>query len=290
MYNSIVDLTALMRAILISLGCGLILMALAFFVTKTPPERKKWKTVIIFGVCGIMLIICVLIYSLWPSLIAVPDLGNLSQAEAERRILSYHLVPEPKPQYSSNTEEGRVIPNSQVPQPGLKVNKNSTVLYSVSISKTSEVSKTDSIADTEITFSFFNPQENNKILCSCDPEGICSISVTGTSNHLFNSDFDLLLWIRPVRPSSEYNGWYLQRPPNNGINNIEEDGSWSGSAQIGNNLYPPHEGDIIDIAISCADRTLYDNLMNESGVVRRRQPIGNFIRYRRDVEISLKKN
>ncbi|MEW6574278.1 MAG: hypothetical protein AB1374_11665 [Bacillota bacterium] len=35
-----------------------------------------------------------------------------------------------------------------------------------------------------------------------------------------------------------------------GIQAIEADGSWEGLAQIGNAQWPPHEGDLVDVAAS----------------------------------------
>ena len=39
-------------------------------------------------------------------------------------------------------------------------------------------------------------------------------------------------------------------------------------------MWPPHEGDILDIAVSIADRGSIAGLMSEPGVVVRSQPVG----------------
>jgi len=271
MNASIVDLVALLRAIFISIGCGLLMMSISFFITKSKPEREKWKMVFLFGIFGIMILIGVCIYSIWPSLITTPNIEKLSQAEAEQLLLKDRLIPNPKPQYSLNTEYGRVIQNSQNPQPGLKVNTNTIVSFSVSIKPSLPPPTPDSIPES---FSFLKPIDNGKAFCRCSSDGICTISVSGISTILPKSKNGLLIWIKPIKPSSESNEWYLQRPPQSGKANMQSDGSWTGTGQIGNRQYPPKEGDIINIAITCANLKVIDSLMNARDVVVCAEPIG----------------
>jgi len=77
-----------------------------------------------------------------------------------------------------------------------------------------------------------------------------------------------------VNPPADRVGWYLQRPPVNGIPGVEADGSWSGVAQIGSAQYPPHEGNTVDLAVTIADNGEINKLMAEQGVVVRNQPAG----------------
>ena len=86
--------------------------------------------------------------------------------------------------------------------------------------------------------------------------------------------FKLLLWLRPVNPPSNVSGWYLQRLPEYGVTEVNADGSWSGTAQVGNAQWPPQEGAVIDLAVSVADHDTAARLMAEPGVVIRPQPIG----------------
>ena len=45
-------------------------------------------------------------------------------------------------------------------------------------------------------------------------------------------------------------------------------------AQIGNAQWPPHEGDVLDMAVTIADDDTVNQLMTEAGVVVRDQPVG----------------
>lgn len=45
-------------------------------------------------------------------------------------------------------------------------------------------------------------------------------------------------------------------------------------AQIGNVQWPPHEGDVIDVAVSVADVDVAKELVAAPGIVFRSQPIG----------------
>lgn len=120
--------------------------------------------------------------------------------------------------------------------------------------------------------SLFQPKAGEKVRCVRGDDGIYRFSVRGTSSG--TNGFRLLLWVRPVSPRSETPGWYLQRPPANGISSVEADGSWAGIAQIGNLQWPPHEGDILDLIVTIADSDSANQLMAEAGVVVRYQPVG----------------
>jgi hypothetical protein len=152
------------------------------------------------------------------------------------------------------------------------VRKGTTVAFAVNVS--------ESGADTrraerplDVSLRIFQPQANQSLLCIPGTDGTYRITTSGTSIGITN-DYRLLVWVRPVRPPAELLGWYLQRPPNNGIPSVEGDGAWRGTAQIGNAQWPPHDGDIVDIAVSIIDRDTADRLIALPGVVVRAEPVG----------------
>jgi hypothetical protein len=114
----------------------------------------------------------------------------------------------------------------------------------------------------------------DKVVCAGGADNIHRCSVRGNSSGLTGGGYGLLLWVKPVRPPSDTPGWYLQRPPSNGIDSVAGDGSWNGVAQLGTPQWPPHDGDIFDVAVSIADNDTINRLMAESGVVIRNQPVG----------------
>jgi hypothetical protein len=60
----------------------------------------------------------------------------------------------------------------------------------------------------------------------------------------------------------------------NGVHTIENDGKWEGVIQIGNVEYPPHEGDIVEIAVSIVNSDEAHKLLSADGVVVRGGPAG----------------
>jgi len=116
--------------------------------------------------------------------------------------------------------------------------------------------------------SLVTPTSGEEVRCIRYGDGIYRFSASGTSTEL-SGRLRLLLWVKPVRPSSETPGWYLQRPPINGISKIKPDGSWEGIGQIGNIQWPPHAGDVFDVAVTVVDVESANQLLVEPGVVVR---------------------
>lgn len=205
-------------------------------------------------------------------LVEVPDLANLSRAEAENKLVEIGLVPEARPQYVTGVNADRVVPNSQNPPAKLPVQPGALVSFAINVrDERPQVIVTPSVS---LAVSLSQPKAGGKILCSRGGDSIYRLSVKGTSSGLSAGEYGLLLWLKPVRPPSDTSGWYLQRPPGNGVDRIEADGTWIGVAQLGSSQWPPHEGDVFDLAVSVADNDTINKLMAESGVVIRNQPVG----------------
>src|SRR5215207_9966151 len=117
MESSSLDLVALIRAVVISVIAALVMVPIVYFVTRRREEWAKARAVIITGSIGLVLLAGLITYFAWPSLTSVPPLDGLSQAEAEDTLRSYHLVPQPRPQYAQAADAGRVIARSQNPSP-----------------------------------------------------------------------------------------------------------------------------------------------------------------------------
>jgi hypothetical protein len=265
------DLEALIRAIIISLGVGLIVGAIGFFVMRRRAEwLQKWP-VLVMGIVGVTMIIGTVTYYALPSLVRIPSLDGLSQAQAEDLLANNRLVPEVRPQYGAEADAGRVIPHSQNPSAGLSVRSGTVVSFAVG--ERGETPPITNPSPTTLSISLFQPKAGEKIPCSRGADGIYRLTVRGASSGL-SDKYGLLLWERPVNPPADRIGWYLQRPPVNGIAGVEADGSWSGVAQVGNAQYPPHEGNIVDLAVTIADNDEINKLMSEQGVVVRNQPVG----------------
>lgn len=256
------DLWAIVRAV----GIGFVVAAIVYFVTKTRTERARWLAVSIMGGVGV----AILLILVWPSLITIPTLDGLSQAEAEDRLRSYHLVPQPRPQYAQVADAGRVIARSQNPSAGIPVRRGTVVSFAVG-----ERGETPpETPPNGMTISFFKPRAGEKLSCSRGADGVYKVTAEGTSSGVPAATHGLLFWVRPVNPPADRIGWYLQRPPSNGVTEIRSDGSWTAVAQIGNAQYPPHEGDTVDLAVTVAEKDAIDKLTAELGVVVRNQPVG----------------
>jgi len=129
------------------------------------------------------------------------------------------------------------------------------------------------------------PRKDGQLDCAPDAGAIYRCNVSGTAT--VAAGHELLLWIRPVQPPSESLGWYLQRRPN-GV--LEHSGnSWNGRIQIGNRDYPPNDGDVVDVAVSIADKAEFDKLMREPGVVMRPDPSGSVVHKADNVRLRIPK-
>ncbi len=258
------DVEALLRGIIIGMGTGFIITAITKAVL-----RLRWGIVMLLGI-GVALILAVTFFYLWPSLVEVPNLSNLSRAEAELLLAKKRLVPEIRPQHAAMTEAGRVVPYSQEPAAGIKVHKGTVIRFAVSLTF-KQLSETNS-ADIAAAVSIFKPKSGEEANCRQYGDGVYRLSVEGMSKGVAGGGgkLQLLLWVKPVDPPSEIAGWYLQRPPVNGISLVEpDDGTWRGIAQVGNAQWPPHKGDILDVAITVVDTETAQRLLGAPGIVTR---------------------
>lgn len=276
------DQEGFLRAIFSSIGTGLVVGAIGYFVVKE--KWPKWKHALIMGTSGAAILVGVIIYFAWPSLIDVPSLDGLSKAQAEDLLAKNNLRSEAMPQYANGVEPGRVIPDSQNPQAGLLVRPGSLVSFAVNVQQQPPVPP----PPPDIVVTLFQPQSGGKALCFRGGDNVYRFEVKGTSSGISTSGYGLLLWLKSVSPPSDTAGWYLQRPPGNGIDKIETDGSWAGIAQIGNATWPPHEGDTFDLAVTLVDSATINKLMAEQGVVIRSRPVGDKIQTANGVVVTLR--
>ena len=266
-----VDWEALTRAFGLSLAAGFLVGATGYFVMRPHADWNRKRPVLLMGVTGLVLLILVLGYSLWPALVPVPTLSGLSQAQAEDLLRSIHLVPDPRPQYASGVSIGYVVPQSQDLQPGTYVRRGTVLSFGVTVSSSSPPTGTSPSSDRRVAL--FDPRTGSSVLCVRGPDGLYRFSVKGTSSGV-TQEFTLLLWVRPIQPAAQTFGWYLQRPPGNGVSAIQPDGSWVGVCQLGNETFPPQAGNTIDLSVSIASRTVATGLLARPGVVVEIQPIG----------------
>lgn len=269
---STVDMQALIRAIVVSGAVGLIIGAVTFFATRERAEWKRWRVVIFMGIIGIALLAGLITYTARPSLINVPSLDGLSQAQAEDLLRQNELIPQARPQYSDSANAGRVIAHSQSHAPGLSVKPGTVVAFAVGEGREGgETTPPVNPTPNPMSVSLFKPKSGETISLIHGPSGIYRLSAQGTSFGL-DDRYGLLLWVRPVNPPAE--GWYLQTPPKNGVTSIDASGTWTGVAQIGNAQYSPHQGDTLDLAITITTKSDIDKLMAEQGEVVRNEPVG----------------
>jgi len=256
------DWEALARALILGMGIGLVVSGIASLLRKWPQNVLTRLGI------GVALIITVVLFYTWPSLIKVPDLSRLSHHEAEDLLVKKGLVSDVTPQHHEGTEPGRVISHSQDPLPGIKVRRGTVVKFAVAVSTPSSKPSIERTVMTKNSVSLFRPKSRERVHCIRYADGVYRFSVVGTASGLPDKA-RLLLWVRPVKPPSETPGWYLQRLPVNGIGEVKIDGSWQGIAQIGNVQWPPHEGDVVDVAVTIVDAETANGLLAEPGVVTR---------------------
>ena len=266
------DLEAFIRATAIGLGVGFVSSAIAYFVTRNRAEWVQRGRVLFLGIVGIVILLTVLIYFIWPSLVKVPSLDGFSRAEAEDLLVNKGLVPQGRPQYVTDVEAGRIIPHSQSPSYGLWVRPGTTVSFAISIREEEPPVTNNPLGGLMV--SLYQPKSREKIHCIRSGDGVYRFSASGISSNVVTGGFGLLLWLKPVNPPSDTPGWYLQRPPVNGITGIRVDGSWTGTVQLGNAQYPPNEGDLIDLIVTIVDKNAINRLMAEPGVVVQSEPLG----------------
>lgn len=267
------DLISSAQPVLIPLGCGLLLGAL-WFLIKEGSDAPRRRLGLLLGLLGLGVLAAVVINWTVPRLAPVPALGGLSREQAEERLVGKSLVPNARPQHADGVEAGRVITGSQSPAPGLAVECGTTVSFAVAVGGTGRAPGASAPGGPPPvqTVELFEPRTGQRAAITRRPDGVGSLTANGVWPGS-DGGFRLLLWIRPVKPPSDLPGWYLQRPPGNGISK-GPDGTWSGVAQIGSAQYPPHDGDLVDVAVSVADSATVARLMAEGGVVVRPEPVG----------------
>jgi hypothetical protein len=262
MLSWVIDWTALIRALIIGMGANLVVTALGLLFF------KKNKAIWAMLGCGLMLLVATILFYSWPSLVVVPDLSGLSQAEAEAALERQQLIPEARPVYSIEAKPGLVGAGSQEPGQGIKVRPGTLVRFGVAVSGQPPVTLSHEPIINKASVSLFQPKGGESVKCTRYPDGTYHFSALGTVSVLLPNQ-RLLLWARPVKPPSETPGWYLQRPPINGIHQINPDGSWEGTAQIGNAMWPPHTGDILDVAVTVVPENQVQQLFATPGVETR---------------------
>ena len=232
-----------LESVLVSLGVGLVVLAIGLTIKRVP------KSATFFIAAGIGM----LAYVLWPrvALVEVPDLSDLSRDEAELILSSMKLDGLPRPQEARNTRPEHVISASQNPLAGTMVRYGTVVQYSIS-TQTSVVLPRKDDSEGSITagaVSIFSPRENGEVVPRRGADNIFRFDVEGTIEGIDIANSTLLLWVRPIEPPSDQAGWYLQRHSTNGIHSISGS-SWRGIGQIGNKQFPPHSGDVVEVAAS----------------------------------------
>jgi hypothetical protein len=281
------DVEALIRGVLIGLATAFIGSAVVSIVTglrRPPPPRR----VILLAGAGVALLIAVAVYYGWPTVVNVPRLDGLSQAQAEEKLRKGRLIANAQPQHGENTEPGRVIANSQDPVAGLPVRPHTIVSFGVSQRLTRDQARPGTDPANRPAVGLFSPRSDQPLLCSRGPGRIGRCTVSGGSAGADGPDWRLILWLRPAAPASDVPGWYLQRPPGNGLTRVDSDGTWSGTVQVGNPAYPPQDGWRVDIAISATRRELADRMMDAGDIVVRDSPEGAVVAVATSVELRFK--
>ncbi|MCP4524303.1 MAG: PASTA domain-containing protein [Aestuariibacter sp.] len=256
--------TDLILSTFCGVGTSLLATSVAYLFLK--PFREKPKAVVGIMAVGLAFVLSGVFFLYFSdTLVEVPDLALLSRAEAEEILARRGLLPDPKPQHHEKTSAGRVIPKSQNPEAGLKVRKGTRVEFSVAVQTPTPLSEEKA---SQIAINLLHPRTHERVVAKRYPDNVYRFRANGTTSGLLEK-YRLLLWVRPIDPPSETPGWYLQRAPMNGIIDINVDGTWSGFAQIGNSVWPPNNGDTVDIAVTVANVEDANNLLSDPGVVTR---------------------
>jgi hypothetical protein len=283
--NMILDWIALLRAVVIGLIAGTLtnLIGKKVLCKRVGPARRRRTTISLRITISLMsLALAVALYCRWPSLVKVPLLDKRSYAEAEGILRRESLVPAPTSGYSMETARDLVVPGSQRPAARLFVHPHTPIHYTVSLGRSATA-----ISTAPVSVSLAEPKGSLTARCFRDSDGLYRFNVNGTSRGLEPSSYSLLIWVFPVEPPAVPYGWYLQRQPSEGVHRVETDGRWAGVARIGNQQYPPHNGDKFNLAVSVADIATARQLMAEMGVVVRPNPTGIALDKAENVTVDL---
>ncbi|HUP42332.1 MAG TPA: hypothetical protein VM599_03905 [Thermoanaerobaculia bacterium] len=251
-------MSPIMESVIASLGTGLVILAIGLLAKRIP------RLVVALIALGLGF----LAFVLWPRavLVEVPELENLSRDEAELKLSSVKLVAAPQPQQAPNTPLEHVVTSSQNPLPGTKVRRGTLVRYSVSTptSVDQDRSRSDSAQPSGLV-SIFEPKDGGEVVPKRGADNVFRFDVEGTIDDIDLTESTLLLWVQPIEPPSDQPGWYLQRRPN-GMRSIAGT-KWRGVCQIGNQEWPPHDGDIVEVAASVLPGEEANRLLARQGPV-----------------------
>jgi len=269
-----------LQTLVLSIAATLIADLILWLVLekKTAYDIKKRVAIVVIVAC---ILLPVFQIGQDQNLVTVPNLKDNSKDSAEALLMQNNLVPLPRYENSYDTPKDQVIPFSQDPVAGTRVWKGTQVSYAVSMSSFIPQGSTPAVQGTtpsvtippvpttsvspEKIISIKSPVTAQNVRLQRDAAGIYTFSVEGTLSGSAPADSQVLLWIEPVNPRSDVSGWYLQRNPNGVINN--NDGTWSGRGQLGNQQWPPHNGDTFNILVTVVDRQKAQELMGMAGVV-----------------------
>jgi hypothetical protein len=165
----------------------------------------------------------------------VPDLDGLSRIEAEKQLRIIGLQPVVKRSYAPGYELDEVIRASQSPKRGALVAPAASVQFTVA-----------GLPD-DVKARIHEPANDQTVECVRENDGIHRFRVKVIASGVERPGLRLLLWVRPV--TKEVGSWYLQMPPGEGIYPRAK-GEWTGSARLGNEEWPPHDGDQVALVLT----------------------------------------
>lgn len=275
--------------IVLGLGVGLLTEAVSQLLLRSGrvPENTKsaWRML----AAALALTAGVAVYLLQPGLTTVPNLARLSVDEAAQLLRGRGFEPSPRYESSPTIEDGLVLPESQRPIAGQMAGAGGTVTFAVStgLGPISDPTVRTS-GDGQGGLSWNMPGPGASLELIRDGSGLHRASVSGLVPGSLTGSHRLLLWVRPVRPAPDSPGWYLQRPPGNGVSAYAAGGTWDGIIQIGNREFPPNDGDVVDLAISVVSATEARALETGAGAVTAPTPRGSQVAELRGVRLVVR--
>jgi hypothetical protein len=224
---------------------------------------RSWK--LTAAVCVSAIAAGVLAFLIWPRspVVPVPDLDGKSADEAVLVLTDTDLRAAPEPLVAPGIRAGYVVPLSQNPSAGTRVQRGSRVRYGVSAESSVTQSSTSSSATGGAIAAVFSPVDGGEVVVRRDADNVFRFDAEGTVEAFDPSVSLLLLWVQPVNPPSDQPGWYLQRVPN-GIRSVAAT-QWRGVGQIGNAQWPPDDGHTVDIAVSIVSNDEAERILARQG-------------------------
>jgi hypothetical protein len=275
--------------IVLGLCVGLVTEALSRLLLQSGRVAGSTKSAWRILAVALALTVGVAVYLLQPRLHPVPTLARLSADAAAEVVRSRGFEPSPRDESSPTIEDGLVIPESQRPIAQQLARAGVTVTYAVSTGSAPISSpQVRSSDDARGTLSWTVPGSGAPLGVISDGSGIHHATVSGLVPPNLPASHRLLLWVRPVRPASQSPGWYLQRPPGSGVSTFTVGGAWDGVIQLGNREFPPHDGDVVDLAISVVSATEAHAIEAGPGTVTASTPRGSQVAECRAVRIVVR--